>query len=96
MGVDSLLAVELKNRIESDLATALPATLLFDHPSLGELADALVGTLPGSSASNGSNEPAGHTADDEALLRQIESLSEDDAERLLASLGGEEPDGPHD
>ena len=39
MGVDSLMAIELKNQLEADFKTALPATLIFDYPTLKKLAD---------------------------------------------------------
>lgn len=41
MGMDSLLAVDLKNRLESALGESLPATTLFDHPTISALAEHL-------------------------------------------------------
>jgi len=41
IGLDSLLAVELKNTLEKSLARSLSATLLFDYPSLEKLVDHL-------------------------------------------------------
>jgi acyl transferase domain-containing protein/NADPH-dependent curcumin reductase CurA/acyl carrier protein len=41
MGVDSLLAVDLKNRLESDLERTLAVSLVYDHPTLEALADHL-------------------------------------------------------
>ncbi len=38
MGVDSLLAVDLRNRLESSVGRKLPASLLFDHPTIEDLA----------------------------------------------------------
>jgi len=41
-GMDSLMAVDLGTRIAQSLGRALPATLLFDHPSLAALCDHLL------------------------------------------------------
>ncbi|MGW7661404.1 amino acid adenylation domain-containing protein [Streptomyces sp. NPDC054756] len=37
LGLDSLTAVDLARRLESELGRALPATLLFEHRTVGEL-----------------------------------------------------------
>ncbi len=38
MGLDSIMAVDLRNTLAHSLDAALPATLLFDHPTLNSLA----------------------------------------------------------
>ena len=42
MGMDSLMAVELKRRIETELDVTLSTTLTFDYPTITSLADYLV------------------------------------------------------
>ncbi len=41
LGVDSLLAVEFRNRLESQLRCRLATTLLFDHPDVESLLEAI-------------------------------------------------------
>jgi acyl transferase domain-containing protein/NADPH:quinone reductase-like Zn-dependent oxidoreductase/NAD(P)-dependent dehydrogenase (short-subunit alcohol dehydrogenase family)/acyl carrier protein len=87
LGLDSLMAVELRNGLGNALERNLPATLLFDYPTVealaGYLSRSVLGleeapTGPGrfSSASGGSD-----------LLDQIENLDEDEIDRLLKERG---------
>ena len=41
LGLDSLMAVQLQQRLESDLSTRFPTTLIFEHPTVGALGDHL-------------------------------------------------------
>jgi acyl carrier protein len=85
MGIDSLLAVDLRNRLEASLAITLPATLVFDHPDLASLIDHLAQLM--TRADQRSDDPTADDADDEeaALLAEIEQLSDEEAERLLST-----------
>jgi len=46
MGMDSLTAIELRNRLRDDMGQSLPATIAFDCPTVPALADYLAGLLP--------------------------------------------------
>ena len=38
MGMDSLMAVELKNRLDTQLGTTVSSTVIFEHPTIAALA----------------------------------------------------------
>jgi polyketide synthase 12 len=42
LGMDSLMAVDIRRRLETRLTMQLPATVVFDHPSCGELVQYLL------------------------------------------------------
>jgi polyketide synthase 12/myxalamid-type polyketide synthase MxaB len=90
LGIDSLMAVELRNVLKSDLALdgGLPATLVFDYPTVDGIAhfvarDVLGLEVPAPTAA----EPAPAT-----VLSRVEDLSDDEVDRLLGErLGGGRP-----
>ena len=82
-GLDSLMAVELRNRLGSTLSRRLPATLLFDCPTVEAVTDYLAGEM-GSLFEPTDAPPAssGEVRPEESIVGAIEQLSEDEVERL--------------
>ncbi|OBG29797.1 type I polyketide synthase [Mycobacterium sp. 852002-51057_SCH5723018] len=61
LGMDSLMAIELRRRIEQAVGKEVPATLAMDHPRLSDVADYLLGDVLGLSeqaAGNSAPQPA--------------------------------------
>jgi acyl carrier protein len=83
-GMDSLMAIELKTRLEESLGRSLPSTLAFDSPTVEDLAAYLAREVlalqpPGQAR----DEPRRESPRIDALLAGVEHLSETDAIRTL-------------
>ena len=81
LGLDSLMAVELRNLLGRAIGQALPATLLFDFPSIAELTAKLGEVLGLESVAPVAAEKA-PVADDDVLGR-LEQLSDEQLDALL-------------
>ena len=93
LGMDSLMAVELRNRLQATVGQALPATVAFDHPTIEALASFLatevaalgiestpVAKSPGAPAPTPLAAEIGRMSDEEAeaeLLKELDALAPD-------------------
>jgi acyl transferase domain-containing protein len=83
MGMDSLLSLEFKARLESSFAASLPVTLIFDNPTVEALAGFLISEILDQPANE---QPKIRVVQPEiarSLAMQIEQLSDEEAEALL-------------
>jgi short-subunit dehydrogenase/acyl carrier protein len=83
LGLDSLLAVELRNTLGAALGKSLPATLLFDYPTIGALTDHLMAEVLETKVAAVDAGPAAPAN----LVGSIEEMSDEEVERMLAARG---------
>ncbi len=57
LGMDSLMAVELRRRLEASVGRPLPATLAMDHPRLRDAAEYILGDVLGLSEKASTHQP---------------------------------------
>jgi polyketide synthase 12 len=76
LGLDSLMSVELRNVLIREGGSRLPATLLFDYPSLDALAGHLMTVWELTAAESA-------RASDSAMHDEVTAMSEAAAEALL-------------
>lgn len=74
LGLDSLVAVELKNALESTLRVALPTSLVFDYPSIPALLDYLADQLWPSATNESTAETQVAKLSDHEIDQELEDL----------------------
>jgi myxalamid-type polyketide synthase MxaE and MxaD len=82
LGMDSLLSVELRRRLEASTGLALPGTLTFKYPTVAAVAGFLATELLAPAAAQGAPDAPAAPA---AANGDVDDLSEDDLAALLAS-----------
>ena len=82
MGLDSLMALELRTRLKKGLAleTPLPATMAFDHPTVRALITYLMSDVLGFETAE---QTAATASPDRGVIDQIEQMSDDEIDRIL-------------
>ncbi|AKT41315.1 type I polyketide synthase [Chondromyces crocatus] len=90
LGMDSIMSVQIRKRLEADLGRRLPPTLAFDHPSVRRLATYLATEIlaptpetaapPSPDASSAPSPTGSETAPD-----PLDALTEDELVALLAA-----------
>jgi NADPH:quinone reductase-like Zn-dependent oxidoreductase/aryl carrier-like protein len=91
LGLDSLMSVELKNRVEGDGVLSLPMGALMQSPTINSLSTAMLNQLT-PLASTPSALPLTQGETSEQLLAKVEQLSEQEVDVLLHEMVGEEAD----
>jgi NADPH:quinone reductase-like Zn-dependent oxidoreductase/acyl carrier protein len=82
LGMDSLMAVELRNRLQTSLGCTIPATLAFDYPTVAALVDYLTEVLE-LEASPPESPPVPDNQQSERS-DSLDQLSQDELANLLA------------
>ncbi|NEO76847.1 type I polyketide synthase [Moorena sp. SIO4G3] len=92
LGLDSLMAVELKNRLESSLETSLSSTLLFDYPTVEALVEYLASDVISLEFYSDLDETENVEQEEIDNASRFKEMSEEEMANLLAkkieSLGG--------
>lgn len=86
MGMDSLMSVELKNRLETSLGYSLPSTLTFEYPTIESLAQYLLNKVISLDIPEEVEVEPEQDNEESSIVADIMQLSEDE----LATLVDEE------
>src|SRR5262249_55234233 len=88
LGMDSLMATELRNRLQSSLDMSLPPTIALENGTLEALSNYLSDTFAAPSREAAVSEATDENL--EPLLSEIENLSDTEIDRVLAAWAGQE------
>ncbi len=91
LGLDSLLSIELRNSLGVSLQRSLPATLLFNHPTLTALTDYLLAVVVEQESDRA--EERRPKPGRRSLLEEVEALSDAEVERMLSEQTSREKAG---
>jgi acyl carrier protein len=88
MGMDSLMSVELKHRLESLFSVSLPSTFAFEYPTIGDVVQYFVEEVFAWEDNSENSQISSETESTDAVvlnqaLAELESLSEAETEALM-------------
>ncbi|NVI97752.1 type I polyketide synthase [Myxococcus sp. AM009] len=90
LGLDSLAALHLKDGLQRELSHELPSVVVFDSPTIAELATHLLKSIWGEDTearpASSAQAAAPDTGDDELLVREIAGLTEDEFDQAVDDL----------
>ncbi|GET44570.1 polyketide synthase [Microseira wollei NIES-4236] len=84
LGMDSLMTVELRNRLQNSLGCSLPSTLVFDYPTITKLTDYLAENAISLEFDDKLPLAVQQENTKNERLNQLEALSQDEIADLLA------------
>jgi aryl carrier-like protein len=92
MGFDSLMAMELKNRLQQLLGRSIAATVLFEHPDIEDLSRFLAETIWGAESSAVPAPPVPRTPSevDADIAAAVSHMSDEEVERMLKQMSSAE------
>jgi myxalamid-type polyketide synthase MxaB len=86
LGMDSLMAVELRNRLQTSLECSVPAAVVFDYPTVEALVEYLTQEMfPTESSSDSAGELQSNHEEPASQKSNLNELSDSEAEALLMS-----------
>ena len=81
LGMDSLTSVELRNQLQNNLGTPLPATLLFKYPTVEKLVDYLATEVLALGGKSPSDEEIAEL--ESPILEEVEQFTEEELAELI-------------
>jgi acyl carrier protein len=88
LGLDSLLAVELRNTLSAAVGQSLPATLLFDYPTIDTISDYFVNDIFQAAEDDQQVQDGVETIAEFDLVGAVEGLSDDEVDQVFAARRG--------